>query len=379
MPPKSHNSDPIYISSTNQQKENVILARVIFPDETEEMAQSDIDELSMLVKTAGGNVSGIITQHRSAPDSAFFIGRGKLEEIKNLLIETDAKTVIFDHDIKPGQMRNIGKVIGEEIKVIDRTAVILDIFAKHARTPESKTQVELAQLEYLLPRLSGMWKHLERQYGGIGMRGPGEKQLESDRRIIKRRISLLKEKLIKIEKERETQGKRRDNLFRVALVGYTNSGKSSLLNCLTKSNARVANALFSTLDAMTRKMSAPQRGIIITDTVGFIKKLPHSLIESFKSTLSEVKNADVVLIVADASHPAVDEHLNVVYSVLDELGYTGENILVMNKIDLLTQEEQQRILRQYPSAKLTSALKGTGIEYLREFLISYAKRNYGKI
>ena len=359
--------------STKQPAERVVLFRLILPGDTDEQVAEDLRELALLTKTAGGEVVGILTQRRPHPDPAYFIGRGKVEELKQLVQDVGAHTVICDDDLKPGQVRNISRILGENIKVLDRSGLILDIFALHARTPEAKIQVQLAQLQYLLPRLAGMWRHLERQYGAIGVRGPGEKQIELDRRAIANQIAILRRKLAKIERERKIQRKRRKNLFRVALVGYTNAGKSSLLNRLTGAEVYVEDKLFATLDATTRRLSDGEHTILITDTVGFIKKLPHHLVESFKSTLAESREADVLLVVADSSHPAVEEHIQIVHSVLDEIGATGEKILVLNKIDLLTPEQLAYFRRLYPDAQFVSALQGRGIEYLKSCLIEMSE------
>ncbi len=361
---------------TARSAERVVLCRVILPWEPPGTAEEDLAELALLVETAGGVVVGAITQKRDHPDPAFFIGRGKVDELKGLLERTGARTVIFDDDLRPAQVRNLTKALGEDVKVLDRSGLILDIFATHARTPEAKLQVELAQLEYLLPRLAGMWRHLERQYGAIGVRGPGEKQLESDRRVVQRRIALLRRKLADVEKERRVQRKRRKNVFRVALVGYTNAGKSSLLNRLTGAGVVVADMLFATLDATTRRLSDGETTVLVTDTVGFIKKLPHHLIESFKSTLAEAREADLLLLVADGSHNALDEHIAVVNSTLDEISAPKQRWLVVNKVDLLTRDEIASLRRRYPDAIFVSALTGKGIEVLRQDILDLAASWY---
>lgn len=360
-------------TSTKAPAERVVLFRLILPGETPEQVEEDLKELTLLTKTAGGEVVGILTQRRPHPDPAYFIGRGKVEELRELVKSLGAHTVICDDDLKPGQVRNISRVLGNDVKILDRSALILDIFALHARTPEAKIQVQLAQLQYLLPRLAGMWRHLERQYGAIGVRGPGEKQIELDRRAIANQIAILRRKLAKIERERQVQRKRRRNLFRVALVGYTNAGKSSLLNALTDAGVYVEDKLFATLDATTRRLTNGEHTILITDTVGFIKKLPHHLVESFKSTLAESREADVLLIVADIAHPAVEEHIQIVHSVLDEIGAVGKRILVLNKIDLLSSDEIAYFRDKFPDAHLISVLQGRGIEYLKNCLLDMAE------
>lgn len=367
-----------FSSAGESSAERVVLCRLILPNESPNTPQEDLEELSFLVRTAGGVVVGVLTQRREHPDPAMFIGKGKAEELRELIHKVNAHTVIFDDDLRPAQVRNLSRTLGNNTKILDRSGLILDIFATHARSREAKIQVELAQLEYMLPRLTGMWRHLERQYGVIGVRGPGERQIELDRRIIQRRISKLKRSLARIERERKVQRKRRKNLFRLGLVGYTNAGKSSLLNRLAGANALVEDMLFATLDPMTRKISDGDNSVLITDTVGFIKKLPHHLIESFKSTLAEAQEADFLLLIADANHPAMQEHITIVHNVLNEIGATDKRILAVNKIDLLTDDELAYFRRTYPSAFLISALTGKGIETLREKIFHLAdkrKRN----
>ena len=360
---------------SDSEAERVVLFRLVLPDDDVRTAEDDIKELALLTKTAGGVVVGTMMQRRKAPDPAFFIGKGKVFELKELVEKTSAHTVICDDDLRPAQARNISEILGDNIKVLDRSGLILDIFATHARTLEAKIQVELAQLEYMLPRLSGMWRHLERQYGAIGVRGPGEKQLELDRRAIRHQISVLKKKLENIESARRTQRKRRSNLFRVALVGYTNAGKSSLLNRLTGANVLVEDKLFATLDATTRKLGDGNVNILITDTVGFIKKLPHDLIESFRSTLAEARESNILIIVADGSHPAMEQHIEIVHNELDEIGASKNRILVVNKIDLLTKERLAQIRRVFPDAHFTSATDGTGIDALKSFIFEECEKN----
>ncbi len=361
------------IPENDKTPEKVVLVQVIFPKDDLFDIEEDLIELEQLTNTAGGIVVDKITQKRNKPNPACFIGSGKVQEMAETLKNSEVSTIIFNHDLKPMQIRNIGRIVGDEIKIVDRSSLILDIFAKHAKTPESKIQVELAQLKYLLPRLAGMWKHLERQYGTIGVRGPGEKQLETDRREITKHIQVLNKKLLKIEKERKVQSKRRSNLFRVAIVGYTNAGKTSLLNKVTGADSFVADMLFATLDSTTRRMSDGTNTVLITDTIGFIKKLPHNLIESFKSTLSEAKEADLLLIIADGSHPAISEHLTVVNDVLDEIKAPGENrrFLLINKIDKLTYDEKAQLRREFPNAFFISVIKGNGISSLKDSIYNY--------
>ncbi len=363
------------IITSDSDKERVFLIRLVYPDENIEVAEDDLRELALLTRTAGGVVVGRMMQRKEHPDPAFFIGSGKVEELKDTLAETDAHTVVFDDDLRPAQVRNLSKVLGDDIKILDRSGLILDIFATHARTQEAKIQVELAQLKYIFPRITGMWQHLERQYGAIGVRGPGEKQIEIDRRIIKKRISLLKKKLTRIEKERNVQRKRRKNTFRIGLVGYTNAGKSSLLNNLAEAKALVADKLFATLDSTTRKISDGKNIVLITDTVGFIKKLPHHLIESFKSTLAEAREANLLLLIADCSHSAFEKHIEIVNTVLNEIGAVNKRKIAINKIDLLGEEEIAYVKRKFPDAFLISAKNGTGIDMLREKMFRLAGKN----
>jgi len=361
------------IPEKDKTPEKVVLVQLIFPVDNQFDIEEDLIELEQLANTAGGIVVDKITQKRNKPNPACFIGSGKVQEMAETMRNSEISTIIFNHDLKPMQIRNIGRIVGDEIKIVDRSSLILDIFAKHAKTPESKIQVELAQLKYLLPRLVGMWKHLERQYGTIGVRGPGEKQLETDKREITKHIRVLNKKLLKIEKERKVQSKRRSNLFRVAIVGYTNAGKTSLLNKVTGADSFVADMLFATLDSTTRRMSDGTNTVLITDTIGFIKKLPHNLIESFKSTLSEAKEADLLLIIADGSHPAINEHLTVVNNVLDDIKASSENrrFLLINKIDKLTYDEKVQLRREFPNAFFISVIKGNGISSLKDSIFNY--------
>jgi GTP-binding protein HflX len=291
-----------------------------------------LDELAFLVDTAGGITVKRFIQRIDNPDQRTFIGSGKLMEIKAFVKETDVDIAIFDDELSPSQARNVEKELG--IKVLDRNNLILDIFAKRARTSHARTQVELAQYEYLLPRLTRMWTHLERQQGGIGLRGPGEREIETDRRIVRDRIALLKEKLKEIDKIKTTQRKGRKDLVRVALVGYTNVGKSTVMNLISKSDVFAENKLFATLDTTVRKVVIENLPFLLTDTVGFIRKLPHSLVESFKSTLDEVREADLLVHIVDISHPDFEDQVNVVNQTLAEIGAIDKPaILLFNKID----------------------------------------------
>ena len=314
--------------------ERAILVGIKSIEQKEEEVQEYLKELAFLTKTAGATPVEQFTQQLNNPNPKTFIGSGKLNEIKEFIKEHNIDTVIFDEELTPSQMRNVEKLL--KCKIMDRANLILDIFAKRAKTAHAKTQVELAQYEYLLPRLTGMWTHLERQRGGIGTRGPGEREIETDRRIVRDKITRLKNQLAKIDKQKATQRKNRGKMVRVALVGYTNVGKSTLMNLLSKSSVFEEDKLFATLDTTVRKIAIENLPFLITDTVGFIRKLPHSLIESFKSTLDEVREADMLLHVVDISHPSYEEQIQIVNKTLHEIG-AGETptYIVFNKIDQL--------------------------------------------
>ena len=325
---------------TKKETEKAILVGVALQSENVSYGtmMEYLDELSFLAETAGAETVKVFTQNLDKPITATFIGKGKLEEIKKYVEEHDVDLVIFDDELTPTQLRNIEKELQGK-KILDRTNLILDIFAKRARTAEARAQVELAQYQYLLPRLAGMWTHLERQKGGIGLRGPGETEIETDRRIIRDKISRLKEQLERIDKQMTTQRKNRGKLVRVALVGYTNVGKSTLMNLLSKSDVFAENKLFATLDTTVRKITIRNVPLLLTDTVGFIRKLPTHLVESFKSTLDEVREADVILHVVDISHPHFEEQIQVVNETLSQLLTTPKpTITVFNKIDAFTFE-----------------------------------------
>jgi GTP-binding protein HflX len=313
-------------------EESCVLVGVVTSDISEETAQEHLDELEFLAETAGAITIEKFTQKLPYPNPRTYVGTGKLEEIKLYIKATDVELVIFDDELSPSQLRNIEREL--QCKVLDRTILILDIFASRARTFHAKTQVELAQLQYMLPRLTRMWTHLERQKGGIGLRGPGESQIETDRRIIQQRISLMKERLKEIDKQMTVQRSNRGQLVRVALVGYTNVGKSTLMNLLSKSDVFAENKLFATLDTTVRKVVIDNMPMLLTDTVGFIRKLPQQLMESFKSTLDEVREADLLVHVLDISHPSFEDHFHVVNETLNEIDKTEKpTILVFNKID----------------------------------------------
>lgn len=314
------------------QYEKVVLIGLITQKQSEEKLTEYMDELEFLTYTAGAEVAARFVQKVDKPDPKFFVGSGKLNEILDYVIEHNIDTLIFDDELSPSQLKNIEKVV--ERKVIDRTQLILDIFAQRAQTSYARTQVELAQYQYLLPRLTRMWTHLERQRGGIGMRGPGETEIETDRRIIRDRITLLKEKLKAVDKQMSTQRKNRGALIRVALVGYTNVGKSTLMNVLSKSDVFAEDKLFATLDTTVRKVVIGNLPFLLTDTVGFIRKLPTQLIESFKSTLDEVREADLLVHVVDISHESFEDHVNSVNEILAEIDSKDKpTLMVFNKID----------------------------------------------
>jgi GTP-binding protein HflX len=317
---------------TTIKPERAVLVGIIKPGETEEQTREFLDELKFLVETAGGDTQKSFTQRMQRPDRATFVGTGKLEEINAYVKSEEIDMVIFDDELSPSQLRNIENEL--RVKILDRSNLILDIFARRAQTSQAKTQVELAQLQYLLPRLTRLWTHLERQKGGIGMRGPGESQIETDRRLILNKISLLKERLKEIDKQNETQRKNRSQLVRVSLVGYTNVGKSTIMNMISKSEVFAENKLFATLDTTVRKVVIENLPFLLSDTVGFIRKLPHHLIECFKSTLDEVREADVLIHVVDISHPNFEDQINTVNETLKEMGAIDKEIItVFNKID----------------------------------------------
>jgi GTPase len=351
--------------------EKAVLVGVVLPGMRREQEEVSLDELALLADTAGAVVTGRVVQERRSPDPATFVGKGKVHEIERLAEEKGAGLVLFDEDLSPAQLRNLEKQIQK--RIVDRSTLILDIFTRRARSREAKTQVELAQLEYMLPRLTRQWSHLERQEGAIGTRGPGETQLETDRRAVRKKIDLLKKELKQIELQRSVRRKGRQNCKKVALVGYTNAGKSSLMNALADSDAAVEDRLFATLDASIRAFLLPGREkALLIDTVGFIRKLPHHLVASFRSTLEETADADLLLHVVDVSGSGYLDHIGVVQQVLKELGMDLKPvILVFNKVDIL---EDRRIipdLRQRFSGSLfVSALKGIGLSSLKQEILS---------
>jgi len=349
--------------SSGVASESAVLVRVQLPEH--HLVEDPLDELEGLATTAGAEVVGRLLQRREKPNVTTYLGKGKLEELGFLVDSQDADLVIFDNDLSPAQVRNLETTLN--VKVLDRTELILDIFAEHAQTHESRLAVELAQLQYSLPRLKRMWTHLSRIKHGVGMRGPGEKQLETDRRLVEKRISDLKGELAAIEGRKQRQVAARSDHFTVSLVGYTNAGKSTLMNTLTEANVKAEDKLFATLDTRTRQWMLPNWGpVLLSDTVGFIRDLPHSLIASFKATLEESRQADLLLHVADASNPAVFEQISSVYNVLKEIGIEEKDaLLVLNKIDDLPSASRlDGVLNRYPNAVTVSAKKKIGLENL---------------
>ena len=337
--------------------ENAILVGVIHNHQTEQQVAEYMEELAFLASTAGAVTDKKIVQRLQHPDSKTYVGKGKLEEIKRYAEGKNIGLLIFDDELSGSQIGNIQEAVG--IKTIDRSDLILDIFARRAKTAQAKAQVELAQYQYILPRLRGMWKHLERLGGGIGTRGPGETEIETDRRIVREKITLLRKRLLEIEKQAFTQRKERGEFIRVALVGYTNVGKSTLMNLLSKSEVLAENKLFATLDTTTRKMVFENTPFLLSDTVGFIRKLPHHLIESFKSTLDEVKESDILMHVVDISHPQYEDQMKVVNATLADLGCADKpTITVFNKMDMY----EERTFDQW----LEPEIKSTLLEELRK-------------
>ena len=369
-------------NSNSKLKEKALLIGVIHGELDEQIVEYHLDELRLLAITAGAEVVGNITQKLSRINPSFFIGTGKAEQIISQAKELGVSLIIFDDELSPAQLKNFIN-LAKDVKVIDRGALILDIFRQHAQTKEAQTQVELAQLEYMLPRLSKAWSHLERQMGGIGTRaGAGETQIEVDRRLIRTRISKLKRDLIKIEKERETQSKRRGNEFKVALVGYTNAGKSTLMNAISGANVFVEDKLFATLDTTIRSVELnTSHKILLSDTVGFVRKLPHHLVATFKSTLKEVVDADLILLVLDASSTQVVEHYNTIVEVLKELGAERhQTVVIMNKIDRENAAKQLNFLkRKFPEGIYLSALNNLRINKLTQKIVDVMDKDFQTI
>ncbi|HMX04758.1 MAG TPA: GTPase HflX [Chitinophagales bacterium] len=373
--------------------ETCILVGLVTKDQTLEQLNEFLDELEFLAETAGAVTKAKFYQKLPHPDTKSYVGKGKLFEIMDYVVANEIDIVIFDDEISPSQLRNIEETL--KVKVLDRSMLILDIFATRAQTVQAKTQVELAQTQYMLPRLKGLWGHLDRIKGGIGMRGAGEKEIETDRRVAQQRIALLKQQLEKIGLQNETQRKNRGELIRVALVGYTNVGKSTLMNLLSKSEVFAENKLFATLDTTVRKVVLDRTPFLLSDTVGFIRKLPHHLIESFKSTLDEVRESDILLHVVDVSHPAFEEHIHVVNETLKELEAIDKpTILIFNKMDayeeryfdkyltpdvkrdILSELENTWMQRLNAQCVFISAINRTNIELLRSMLTDMVKEQY---
>jgi GTP-binding protein HflX len=382
-------------SALFKESEKAILVGVVQKNQTEVQVNEYMDELAFLASTAGAIAEKKFIQRLQHPDSKTYVGKGKLEEIRDYAAGKDIKVVIFDDELTGAQISNIEKVIN--VKTIDRSDLILDIFARRAKTAQAKAQVELAQYQYILPRLRGMWKHLERLGGGIGTRGPGESEIETDRRIVREKISLLRRKLSEIEKQAYTQRKERGEFIRVALVGYTNVGKSTLMNLLSKSDVLAENKLFATLDTTTRKIVFENTPFLLSDTVGFIRKLPHHLIESFKSTLDEVKECDILMHVIDISHPQYEDQMKVVQTTLAELGCADKPIInLFNKMDLYEERQFDEWLEPEVKATLLedlrkrweietagncvfiSALERREIERLRTTMLAHVRELYLK-
>lgn len=359
--------------------EKAILVGVIYGEATRASVEDSLNELEMLADTAGANVLHRIVQSLTKINVATYIGKGKVQEIKEIVAHENIDLVIFDDDLSTVQIRNLEKTL--KCKLLDRSALILDIFAANAKTATSKTQVELAQLEYLRTRLTRQWTHLSRQKGGIGFKGPGETQIETDRRLIGTRIATLKKRLVKIDHQRTTQRKGRKGYKRVALVGYTNAGKSTLMNALAEADVWAENRLFATLDATTRQVKvASNKTILLSDTVGFIRKLPHRLIESFKSTLDEVREGDVLLHVIDMTHHCFRDHIAVVKQTLEELGATDIPVLhVFNKVDALKDKTLiDELQREYEQAVFISAQRGIGMQEVRDQIVSILEASFSQ-
>ena len=340
-----------------KQEQKTVLVGIVTGGQTEQQLNEYLDELAFLAETAGVITVKKFTQKLPHPDSRTFVGKGKLEEIKRFVsLQSDVELVIFDDELTGSQIQNIEKELG--VKTIDRSDLILDIFASRAKTAQARTQVELAQYQYILPRLKGMWKHLERQGGGVGTRGPGETEIETDRRIVKDKITLLRKRLAEIDQQSFTQRKERGEFIRVSLVGYTNVGKSTIMNLLSKSEVFAENKLFATLDTTTRKVVFEQTPFLLSDTVGFIRKLPHHLVESFKSTLDEVREADILLHIVDISHPQYEEQFAVVNKTLAELGANEKpTVTIFNKMDKYQAEAFDEWLEEDVKKEILADLK----------------------
>jgi GTP-binding protein HflX len=368
---------------TAKRQETCVLVGIITQQQSRALLEEYLDELAFLAETAHALTLKRFSQSLPHPDSRTFVGSGKIEEIKSFVFENDVDMVIFDDELAPSQLRNLEQIFNNEdkkVKILDRNNLILDIFANRARTAHAKVQVELAQYQYLLPRLTKMWSHLERQKGGIGMRGPGEQEIETDRRIVRDRIAFLKKELEVIDRQKRTQRGNRGGLKRVALVGYTNVGKSTLMNVLSKSDVFAENKLFATLDTTVRKMVLDNQPFLLSDTVGFIRKLPHDLIESFKSTLDEVRESDLLIHVVDLSHPQFEDHIRVVNDTLKDIeSGNKKTLLLFNKIDAYHPDDDQEILEEESLRKHSLAsLKKTWMNHAQTeviFISAQKKQN----
>ncbi len=357
--------------------ERAILVGLKLKDDRRHIVEEHLSELDMLADTAGAETIIKVIQERHRPDKAFYLGKGKAEELIELFELNDIDIIIFDDDLAPTQVRNLEKLL--EKKILDRSGLILDIFAAHAKTKQSKTQVELAQLQYMLPRLTRAWTHLSKQYGGIGTKGPGETQIETDRRLIRTRISKLKENLRKIESQNRTKSLKRKEYLTASLVGYTNAGKSTLINLLTDADVLSEDKLFATLDSTTRSFEIDKnKQIMISDTVGFIRKLPHNLIESFKSTLNVVRDSDIILHVIDFSHPFFEDHIEVVNETLKELGCDKKPIIhLFNKIDQVEDRSKIEFVKdKFNDAIIISAARAINISAVKDKLVEIYESNY---
>jgi GTPase len=394
-PIKGKNKQPLH-EIAPEIIENAVLVGVVLKEQRPEQVEEFLDELEFLAETAGAIPLKRFTQRLQFPDQRFYIGSGKVDEIKQYAVTHDVSMVIFDDELSPAQQRNLEQEL--KCKILDRTSLILDIFALRAKTAQAKAQVDLAQMQYLLPRLKGLWTHLERQQGGIGMRGPGEKEIETDRRVVKDKIALLKQELTRLDKQNQTMRKTRGEMIRVALVGYTNVGKSTIMNLLTKSDVLAEDKLFATLDTTVRKMVIDNVPFLLSDTVGFIRKLPHNLIESFKSTLDEARESDIIIHVADASHELFREHINVVQQTLTDLGVTEVPVLmVFNKMDayrdkyfdkFLPETVKEELMAEFISSMtktfyqakcvFISATQKENIDELRNILVLMVQDQYYK-
>lgn len=360
--------------------ERAVLVGVCSQHQSFEQAKEYLDELAFLAETAGARAVRSFIQKLARPVNATYVGSGKLTEIKEAIVESEADMVIFDDDLSPSQLRNIEEAV--EVKVLDRSQLILHIFSERAKTAQARIQVDLARYQYLLPRLTGLWTHLSKQRGGIGMKGAGEKEIETDRRIIRDKIARLKDQLKKIDKQNITQRKNRSSSVRVALIGYTNVGKSTIMNLLTKSEVLAENKLFATLDTTVRKIHLYNVPFLLSDTVGFIRKLPHHLVESFKSTLAEAQESDILLHVVDASHPNFEDQLRVVKETIKDLDFADKTVLtVFNKVDMIEKEQRESLEktwygREHTPAVFISAVEKWNIDKLREIVTDMVVQKY---